>query len=114
MGAVAANDQQALTPSARLDKGQAGDAAVQLDKNINDRPDNANEEAAWWEETVWELHRDVFLESVNGEECFTPNAFKWALTLVDSRAVFLDGRLCLVPVLNLPTQSPRLPVCQIY
>ena len=72
-----------------------------MTKKINDRLDNANEDAAWWEESVWEPHQDNFLESVNGEDCFTPNAFKWALALVNSRNVFLDRCLRLIPILDL-------------
>ena len=50
---------------------------------------------------MWELHWDVFLESVNGEDCFTLDTFKWALALVNSSTVFLDRRLRLVLVLDL-------------
>ena len=107
MGVVAADAQQAPIPSSRLDGGRAGDAEVQLDKKINNRLENANKDAAWWEETVWELHRDVFPESVNGEDCFTSDAFKWALALVNSRAVFLDRRLRLVPLLDLANHGYR-------
>ena len=70
-------------------------------KQIYDQLDNADEDAAWWKETVWEPHRDVFPESVNGEDSFTPDGFKWALALVDYHAVFLDKHLHLVPVLDL-------------
>lgn len=72
-------------------------------KKIYQQLDDAEEDAAWWEERVWSQHRDVFPATVDDDngvarDCFTLEGFQWALATVYSRSVFVDGMLRLVPI----------------
>lgn len=64
--------------------------------------DDIEEDAAWWEEKVWSKHRDVFPATVvvsgTTRDCFSESGFKWAMTMVNSRSIFVDGMLRLVPI----------------
>ena len=65
--------------------------------------DDIEEDAAWWEERVWSQNRDIFPEKVTipgvgQRDCFNEVGFKWAMAMVNSRSIFVDGMLRLVPI----------------
>jgi len=67
--------------------------------------DDLEEDAAWLEERVWEADRQKFPASVelNGETypCFNREGFTWAIAIVASRSVFVDGSSRLIPVMDM-------------
>uniref|UniRef100_A0A7S2A866 SET domain-containing protein n=1 Tax=Trieres chinensis TaxID=1514140 RepID=A0A7S2A866_TRICV len=68
--------------------------------------DDVEEDAAWLTERVWDLDRTKFPDTVtleNGDErdCFNADGYLWAVAIVTSRAVFVDGALRLIPVLDM-------------
>lgn len=67
--------------------------------------DDLEEDAAWLEERVWEADRQKFPASVelNGETypCFNLEGFTWAIAIVASRSVFVDGSSRLIPVMDM-------------
>lgn len=67
--------------------------------------DDIDEDANWLQEKIWSKDRSRFPEKVilNGEEyeCFTPQGFVWAIAIVSSRSVFVDGSLRLVPFMDM-------------
>ncbi len=74
-------------------------------KKIYRTLDDMDEDSAWLEEKVWSGDRSKFPESVqlNGETypCFSSEGFAWALALVNSRSVFVDGSSRLVPIMDM-------------
>ena len=67
--------------------------------------DDIEEDANWLDEKIWSKNKDTFPETVvlNGEiyPCFSPKGFSWAMSIVSSRSVFVDGSLRLIPVLDM-------------
>jgi len=68
--------------------------------------DDLDEDANWLQERIWSKDRTKFPEQVtlnNGEtyDCFTPQGFIWAYSIVSSRAVFVDGSLRLIPFMDM-------------
>lgn len=67
--------------------------------------DDIDEDAAWLEERIWSLDRTKFPETVelNGETypCFNANGFSWAMSIVVSRSVYVDGSLRLIPIVDM-------------
>jgi [ribulose-bisphosphate carboxylase]-lysine N-methyltransferase len=70
--------------------------------------DDIDEDAAWLSEKLFQ-NRDIFPETVlwNGETvpCFSNDGFKWAMALAQSRSVFVDGALRLLPVIDMCNHS---------
>jgi len=66
--------------------------------------DDLEEDASWLVDNVFSKDRTTFPESVkwNGEEipCFSVQGYTWAMAIVQSRSVFVDGSLRLVPLLD--------------
>ena len=80
--------------------------------------DDIDDDSSWLEENLWSKDRDAFPESVTisiigddggveggeGEEevrpCFTPEGFKYAISIVRSRSFYVDGSLRLLPYLD--------------
>lgn len=66
--------------------------------------DDIEEDAQWWEENIWGKNRNVFPETVSvGEggierDCFNLKGFQWAMSMVYSRSIFVDGLIRLVPI----------------
>jgi len=67
--------------------------------------DDIEEDAAWLVENIFEKDRNTFPEivTINGEEfpCFSLEGYKWAMTLTNSRAFFVDGSLRLLPFMDM-------------
>lgn len=67
--------------------------------------DDLEEDANWLVENVFSKDRTKFPETVtwNGAEipCFSLAGYKWALALAQSRSVFVDGRLRLMPIVDM-------------
>ncbi len=67
--------------------------------------DDIDEDSSWLEEKIWAPDRKIFPESVelNGETypCFSTDGFAWALSIVTSRGVFVDGSTRLIPILDI-------------
>jgi len=66
--------------------------------------DDLEEDAKWLEENVFEKDRTRFPKMVqwNGEDipCFCVQGYKWAMALTQSRSVFVDGSIRLVPIMD--------------
>lgn len=66
--------------------------------------DDADEDTTWLEENIWSADRVSFpasterLRGSNPHPLFSLDGFRWALAIVNSRAVFIDGTLMLAPV----------------
>jgi len=70
--------------------------------------DDIEDDATWWEERIWSKNRNAFPEfvevpnldgtSTQKRNCFNQDGFKWAMSMVNSRSVFVDGQLRLVPI----------------
>lgn len=70
------------------------------------RLDDLEEDAAWLMENVFSKKPEVFPEKVtldNGTEmpCFSLEGFTWAMAIVQSRSYFLDGKLRLLPYMDM-------------
>ena len=67
--------------------------------------DDIEEDSSWLEEKIWSNDRSTLPETVdfNGEiyPCFSPAGYRWAMAIVSTRAVFVDGSLRLIPVLDM-------------
>jgi len=67
--------------------------------------DDLEEDAGWLTDNVFSADKDKFPATVtwNGEsiDCFNLQGLKWALALAQSRTVFVDGSLRLIPVLDM-------------
>eukprot|EP00529_Nitzschia_sp_RCC80_P012945 CAMPEP_0113484146 /NCGR_PEP_ID=MMETSP0014_2-20120614/23809_1 /TAXON_ID=2857 /ORGANISM="Nitzschia sp." /LENGTH=592 /DNA_ID=CAMNT_0000377735 /DNA_START=157 /DNA_END=1935 /DNA_ORIENTATION=+ /assembly_acc=CAM_ASM_000159 len=69
--------------------------------------DDIEEDATWLSTNVFEKDRTKFPETLNGFmgqtefPCFSVEGYKWAMSIVKSRTVFVDGRLRLMPVLDM-------------
>mmetsp|Transcript_9179 Transcript_9179/g.10646 ORF Transcript_9179/g.10646 Transcript_9179/m.10646 type:complete len:566 (-) Transcript_9179:62-1759(-) len=67
--------------------------------------DDIDEDANWLQERVWSKNRDMFPETVSLNDvdypCFTPEGFAWAMTIVTSRTVFVDGTSRIIPLMDL-------------
>lgn len=67
--------------------------------------DDIEEDSSWLEENIWSKDRSNLPQTVdlNGESypCFSSAGFRWAMAIVSSRAVFVDGSLRLIPVLDM-------------
>ena len=67
--------------------------------------DDLEEDATWLKERVWEKDRDTaFPETVSWNvqtiPCYTVEGYKWAMALANSRSVFVDGALRLIPLMD--------------
>jgi len=66
--------------------------------------DDVEEDANWLSENVFSKDRQTFPETVtwNDQEipCFNVKGYTWALALVQSRSVFVNGALRLVPLMD--------------
>ena len=67
--------------------------------------DDVEEDATWLAENLFDKNRETFPETVswNGENipCFSAEGFQWAMALAQSRTIFVDGCLRLLPVLDM-------------
>mmetsp|Transcript_62800 Transcript_62800/g.152894 ORF Transcript_62800/g.152894 Transcript_62800/m.152894 type:complete len:583 (+) Transcript_62800:134-1882(+) len=69
--------------------------------------DDIEEDATWLSTNVFEKDRTKFPETLKdfmGQTefpCFSVEGYKWAMSIVKSRTVFVDGRLRLMPVLDM-------------
>jgi [ribulose-bisphosphate carboxylase]/[fructose-bisphosphate aldolase]-lysine N-methyltransferase len=68
--------------------------------------DDIEEDATWLAENVFDKYRSKFPATVTlgGQEevpCFSQGGFQWAMALVQSRSVFVDGSLRLVPLMDM-------------
>jgi [ribulose-bisphosphate carboxylase]/[fructose-bisphosphate aldolase]-lysine N-methyltransferase len=69
--------------------------------------DDVEEDANWLVENVFEKDRTKFPEMITGKNaqeeipCFSLEGFKWAMALTQSRSVFVDGSLRLVPLMDM-------------
>lgn len=67
--------------------------------------DDIEEDSMWLVDNVFDKDRSKFPEtaSVNGQDvpCFSPEGYKWAMAIVQSRSVFVDGALRLVPLMDM-------------
>lgn len=67
--------------------------------------DDIEEDACWLDEKIWSQNKMKFPENVelNGETypCFSEKGFAWAMSIATSRSVFVDGKLRLIPVLDM-------------
>lgn len=73
--------------------------------------DDIEEDATWLVENIFKKDRTKFPERVkwrsneSGKEeeidCFSVEGYKWAMALTQSRSIFLDGCLRLIPVLDM-------------
>ena len=67
--------------------------------------DDLEEDATWLTENVFSKDTTQFppLVSWNGQEvpCFSVDGFRWALALAQSRSVFVDGSLRLLPLMDM-------------
>jgi len=78
-------------------------------KKIYRTLDDIDEDSAWLNERVWsaadrtaKFPPEITLDG--GETtraCFSPEGFRWANAIVSSRAVYVDGALRLIPVLDM-------------
>lgn len=63
--------------------------------------DDAEEDSSWLEDKMWSKDRSVFPEvDADKQPCFSLEGFKWALSIANSRCVFVDGALKLVPIID--------------
>mmetsp|Transcript_7859 Transcript_7859/g.11606 ORF Transcript_7859/g.11606 Transcript_7859/m.11606 type:complete len:540 (+) Transcript_7859:150-1769(+) len=63
--------------------------------------DDVEEDASWLEDKMWSKDRSLFPEEdVDQQPCFTLGGFKWALSIANSRCVFVDGSLKLAPIID--------------
>jgi len=71
--------------------------------------DDIDDDSSWLDEKVWALDRTKFPETIKikigddvAEErpCFSPDGFRYAVSLVRSRSFFVDGSLRLLPYLD--------------
>jgi [ribulose-bisphosphate carboxylase]/[fructose-bisphosphate aldolase]-lysine N-methyltransferase len=69
--------------------------------------DDLEEDATWLIENVFEKDRAKFPATIpwnNGQDeiqCFSLEGYKWAMALAQSRSVFVDGNLRLVPFMDM-------------
>eukprot|EP00550_Attheya_septentrionalis_P002159 CAMPEP_0198293178 /NCGR_PEP_ID=MMETSP1449-20131203/16032_1 /TAXON_ID=420275 /ORGANISM="Attheya septentrionalis, Strain CCMP2084" /LENGTH=590 /DNA_ID=CAMNT_0043992689 /DNA_START=93 /DNA_END=1866 /DNA_ORIENTATION=- len=68
--------------------------------------DDLEEDANWLQDRLWSKDRSTFPESIttNGGTtipCFSVDGFRYAMALVQSRAVFVDGQLRLIPIMDM-------------
>ena len=66
--------------------------------------DDIEEDATWLVENVFDKNRDTFPETVTWKDqelpCFSVDGYKWAMAIAQSRSVFVDGSLRLLPILD--------------
>ena len=71
---------------------------------IYQKLDDLEEDATWLVENIFEKDRTKFPETVqwNGQEipCFSVKGYAWAMALTQSRAVFVDTKLRLLPLFD--------------
>lgn len=74
-------------------------------KKIYQTLDDCDEDSVWLDERIWKKDTKAFPASVtvNGKEfpCFNAEGFKWAMALAQSRCVFVDGSLRLIPLMDM-------------
>lgn len=67
--------------------------------------DDIEEDAAWLAENVFDKNRKTFPEFVqlNGDDvpCFSLEGYRWAMALAQSRSVFVDASVRLVPLMDM-------------
>jgi [ribulose-bisphosphate carboxylase]-lysine N-methyltransferase len=67
--------------------------------------DDLEEDANWLVENIFSKDRTKFPETMtwNGAEipCFSLDGYKWAMALAQSRSVFVDGSLRLLPIVDM-------------
>jgi len=72
---------------------------------IYGRLDDIEEDAAWFSEHFFKQRRSDFPSQVElggvTVPCFSEEGFKWAMALVESRSLFLNGSLRLIPFLDM-------------
>jgi len=77
-------------------------------KNIYRLLDDIEDDSSWLDENVWSKDRTKFPETFKiqvGDEveerpCFSPDGFRYAVSIVRSRSFFVDGSLRLLPYLD--------------
>ena len=74
-------------------------------RKIYQQLDDIDEDASWLTERLWSKDRDgAFPETVtwNGQTipCFNAKGYRWALGLANSRSVFVDDTLRLIPLMD--------------
>lgn len=70
--------------------------------------DDIDDDSSWLDENAWSADRDTFPEtiklqigdSVEERQCFSPDGFRYAVSLVRSRSFFVDGSMRLLPYLD--------------
>lgn len=66
--------------------------------------DDLEEDSTWLVENIFSKDREKFPETVewNGQDipCFSTTGFAWAMALSQSRSVFVDGKLRLLPLID--------------
>lgn len=66
--------------------------------------DDLEEDASWLVENIFDKDRTKFPETFqwNGQEipCFSAEGYVWALALIQSRSIFVNGSLRLVPLMD--------------
>ncbi|KAL3933410.1 MAG: hypothetical protein SGBAC_010408 [Bacillariaceae sp.] len=71
---------------------------------IYQKLDDLEEDATWLVENIFDKDRKTFPETVqfNGQEipCFSTKGYAWAMALTQSRAVFTDTKLRLLPMFD--------------
>lgn len=71
--------------------------------------DDLEEDATWLIDNIFKKDRSRFPEAAswNGQsiDCFNTAGFTWALALVQSRSLFLDGDLRLIPIVDMCNHS---------
>ncbi|KAG7370777.1 SET methyltransferase domain containing protein [Nitzschia inconspicua] len=67
--------------------------------------DDIEEDATWLVEKIFDKDRTKFPETINlnGEDlpCFSLDGYRWAMAIVQSRSIFVDGSLRLVPLMDM-------------
>lgn len=74
-------------------------------KNIYKLLDDMEDDVSWLEEKIFSQDRDKFPQEVqlNGESypCFNGDGFAWAMAIVVSRSVFIDGSSRIIPIMDM-------------
>lgn len=64
-------------------------------KNLYQLLDDIEEDYKWFNESLWSLDREKY-----PEDLFSLRRFVWAMTIVNSRSVFVDGVQRIVPIID--------------
>eukprot|EP00978_Attheya_sp_CCMP212_P007912 scaffold18371_cov56-Attheya_sp.AAC.8 len=73
--------------------------------------DDLEEDANWLQDRLWSKDRSTFPESITAPNggttipCFSVDGFRYAMALVQSRAVFVDGQLRLIPIMDMANHA---------